>query len=171
MQSAVSDEASSINVEGLYGDHHGWLQGWLRRKLGNSFDAADLAHDTFVRVMASRRLPRHLGDEPRALLTHIAKGLVVDHWRRQEVELAYLDAVAQVPEPAAPSEEARLIIIEALMRIDAMLASLPSRTRQIFLLAQLDGLTLHQIAEQTKTPVITVRRHIHKALMACMAIG
>jgi RNA polymerase sigma-70 factor (ECF subfamily) len=51
-----------------------------------------------------------------------------------------------------------------------MLASLPARTREVFLLAQLDGLTLQQIAERTQIPVITVRRHIHKALMAFMAV-
>lgn len=158
-------------VTALYLDHHGWLYGWLRAKLGNACDAADLAHDTFVRVMASRRLPAHLGDEPRALLAHIAKGLVIDHWRRQGVERAYLDALASAPPPQAPSPETRQIVIEALVRIDAMLASLPARTREIFPLAQLDGLSLQQIAEGTRTPVITVRRHIRKALLACMAVA
>ncbi|UJB63677.1 sigma-70 family RNA polymerase sigma factor [Acidovorax sp. YS12] len=155
-------------IEGLYIDHHGWLQAWLRRRLGNAFDAADLAHDTFVRVMASQRT--QWGREPRALLTHIAKGLVIDHWRRQEVEAAYLDAIARLPAPHTPSPQARLLAIEALVRIDAMLASLPPFTREVFLLAQLDGLTLQQIAERTQKPAITVRRHIHKALVACMAL-
>lgn len=158
-------------VHALYSDHHGWLYGWLHRKLGNACDAADLAHDTFLRMIASRRLSAQFGDEPRALLTHIAKGLVIDHWRRQNVERTYLDALAHLPEPEAPSPETRLLIIEALMRIDAMLASLPARTREVFLLAQLDGLTLQQIAAHTQTPVITVRRHIHKALTACMAMA
>lgn len=147
------------------------MQAWLRGKLGNSVDAADLAHDTFVRVLASRRPPSALGDEPRALLTHIAKGLVIDHWRRRDVEAAYLRAVAQRPEPQVPSPEARLLIVEALLRIDAMLASLPPRTRKIFLLAQLDGLTLQRISERTHTPLITVRRHIQRALLACMAVA
>ncbi|MBO1112213.1 sigma-70 family RNA polymerase sigma factor [Bordetella petrii] len=167
---SAADRATQ-QVHTLYTNHHGWLYGWLRRKLGNACDAADLAHDTFVRVMVSRRLPAQLGEEPRALLTHIAKGLVIDHWRRQDVERAYLEAVAYLPEPEVPSPETRLLIIEALMRIDAMLTSLPARTREVFLLAQLDGLTLHQIAERTRIPVITVRRHIHKALMACMAVA
>ena len=34
--------------------HHGWLHNWLRAKLGNSFDAADLAQDTFIRVLRHR---------------------------------------------------------------------------------------------------------------------
>lgn len=164
----AADTLATRQVHALYSDHHGWLYGWLRGKLGNACDAADLAHDTFLRVMASRRLPAQFGDEPRALLTHIAKGLVIDHWRRQDVERAYLEALTHLPEPEAPSPETRLLIIEALMRIDAMLASLSARTREIFLLAQIDGLTLQQIAERTQTPVITVRRHIHKALVACM---
>ncbi|MFV0276791.1 MAG: sigma-70 family RNA polymerase sigma factor [Parahaliea sp.] len=158
------------DIHALYSNHHGWLRDWLRVKLGNASDAADLAHDTFLRLMVSRRPPAQLGDEPRALLTHIAKGLVVDHWRRESVERAYLEALAQLPEAEAPSPETQLLIIDALMRIDAMLTTMGARTREIFLLAQLDGLTLKQIAEQTQTPVITVRRHIKKALMACMVI-
>lgn len=168
---AAPEFALQQQIEDLYAGHHGWLQGWLRRKLGCSHQAADLAHDTFLRLMVGCRSspPAGFGEEPRALLTHIAKGLVIDHWRRQEVERAYLEAVAHLPEPQAPSPESRLIIVEALMRIDAMLASLSGRTREIFLLAQLEGLTLQKIAERTQTPVITVRRHIQKALLACMA--
>ena len=157
-------------IEVLYSDHHGWLLGWLRRRLGNACDAADLAHDTFLRLMASSRTA-NLGDEPRAFLTHVAKGLVADHWRRREVERAYLEAIAYLPEPEAPSPEARMLIIESLLRIEAMLAGLPGRTRQVFLLAQFDELTLQQISERMAMPVITVRRHIHKALVACMSVA
>ncbi|MDP9994465.1 RNA polymerase sigma-70 factor (ECF subfamily) [Variovorax boronicumulans] len=161
---------SASPIETLYSDHHGWLLGWLRRRLGDACDAADLAHDTFVRLMVSSRTT-NLGDEPRAFLTHVAKGLVADHWRRREVERAYLEAVAHLPEPEAPSPEAGMLIIESLLRIEAMLVTLPARTRQVFLLAQFDELTLQQISERMAMPVITVRRHIHKALVACMSVA
>ena len=82
---SVSGNPNS-DYHALYADHHGWLQAWLRGKLGDSADAADLAQDTFLRLMLARRQPSLLGDRPRALLTHIAKGLLVDHWRRQRVE-------------------------------------------------------------------------------------
>jgi RNA polymerase sigma-70 factor (ECF subfamily) len=64
-----------------------------------------------------------------------------------------------------------MLIIESLLRIEAMLATLPARTRQVFLLAQFDELTLQQISERMAMPVITVRRHIHKALVACMSVA
>lgn len=47
----MSAIASSHPVAELYTDHHTWLHGWLRRKLGCSHRAADLAHDTFLRLL------------------------------------------------------------------------------------------------------------------------
>lgn len=156
-------------IEALYCHHHGWLQGWLCRKLGDSNDAADLAQDTFVRLMAGRR-GMVLREEPRALITHIAKGLLIDHWRRRAVQQAYLDAIAHLPEPQVPSPETGLMIVQTLIQINVMLSRWPAQTREMFLMAQLDGLTLAQIAERTGKPVITVRRHIHKALVTCMEV-
>lgn len=154
-------------VTKLYRDHHGWLSVWLRKKLGNSFDAADLAHDTFVRLMAGRR-KEPAGDEPRALLAHIAKGLVVDHWRRRALEDAYLAVLAQLPPPEAPSPQARALILETLHAIDSALRSLPARTREIFLLSQFDGMGYAEIAQSRGVSLSTVKRHMQAALTACL---
>ncbi len=160
------DSLSADTVTKIYRDHHGWLSGWLRRKLGSSFDAADLAHDTFVRLMAGRR--QGAGAEPRALLTHIAKGLVVDHWRRRALEDAYLAVVAQLPAPEVPSPEARALILEALRAIDATLQALPARTREIFLMSQFDGIGYDDIARRLDVSLSTVKRRMQAALTACL---
>ncbi len=164
------DSAHLQQVEALYVDHHPWLQRWLRGRLGNAFVAADLAQDTFVRLMLGSWRSGQANDQPRALLTHIAKGLVIDHRRRQDVERAYLEALAHLPPAVAPSPEDRLVILEALIRIDAMLQQLPARTREIFLLAQLDGLTYAQIAQAQGVSLITVKRHMHVAFVQCLAL-
>ena len=66
---------SNDSVQTLYSDHHGWLHAWLRSKLGNAADAADLAHDTFVRLLQRRE---HLQlNTPRAFLRTVARGLVI----------------------------------------------------------------------------------------------
>lgn len=155
----------------LYTAHHDWLQGWLRARLGDSAEATDLAQDTFLRLLLAQRRNGALGLRPRALLTHIAKGVLSDHWRHRRVERAYLALLAQLPERITPSSEEQFIVIETLARIDAMLAGLPDITREVFLLAQLDGLTLQQISDKVQMPVITVRRHIRKALLAAMALS
>ncbi len=90
----------------LYRGHHHWLQSWLRKKLGCPEQAADIAQDTFVRVLAAeneRPLQQIL--EPRAYLTTIAKRLMVDFFRRADLERAYLSELAALPEALQPSPE------------------------------------------------------------------
>lgn len=162
----AAETANPDEVHALYHAHHGWLHTWLKKKLGNPFDAADLAHDTFLRLMGMRKF----GDEPRALLTHVAKGLLVDHWRRQAVERAYLDTLASQPEGRVPSPETRALILESLFLLDSMLRAMPGKTRDVFLLAQLDGLTYAEISEQLGMALITVKRHMRRGFIACMAV-
>ncbi|HSC68242.1 MAG TPA: sigma factor, partial [Cellvibrio sp.] len=84
-----------VDVQSLYAHHHRWLYHWLRRRMGCSHTAADLAQDTFVRVLARRsELGSRPVQEPRAYLWTVAKGLVVDHVRRRSLEQAYMEALA-----------------------------------------------------------------------------
>lgn len=154
-------------VKALYVDHHGWLYAWLRRRLGCSHNAADLAHDTYLRVIASGRAPTL--DEARPHLMQIAKGLVIDRHRRQLIEQAYLDALAQQPEAFAASPEDRAIALQGLLHIDAMLARLAPKVRETFLLSQFDELTYSEIAARLGISVATVRKYMFKAMEACMA--
>ncbi|WP_460122292.1 sigma-70 family RNA polymerase sigma factor [Pseudomonas sp. S2_C03] len=165
-----TEHASNQQIHTLYSEHHGWLQGWLHRKLGNRCDAADLAHDTFLRLL-TRQVTKPLGSEPRALLTHIAKGLVIDRWRRQDLERAYLETIAQLPAAEVPSPETRLLILETLTRIEALLRELPAVTRDTFLLSQIEGLTYVQIAERLDVSLITVKRHMRAAFVACLSVA
>ncbi|CCN03033.1 heme uptake regulator, partial [Bordetella bronchiseptica Bbr77] len=96
-------------VHALYREHHGWLQSWLRKKLNDAYDAADLAQDTFVRVLRHRAELATLR-EPRAYLLTIAGRLVVNHYRRRSLERAYLEPLASLP-PHAPSPEQRALIL------------------------------------------------------------
>lgn len=153
------------DVDTLYVDHHGWLDGWLRKRLGNSFDAADLAHDTFVRVLT--RDVSEIIREPRAYLTTIAQGLIANQYRRRQVEQSYLDALAQMPEQHAPSPEMRAMMLETLIEIDQLLEGLSVVVRKAFLWSQLDGLSHAEIGERLGISISTVKRHIVKALARC----
>lgn len=152
-------------IDVLYADHHGWLKGWLRRRLGNSFDAADLAHDTFMRLLA--RGHAVAAREPRALLTTVAQGVVSNFMRRRKIEEAYLATLAQLPELEAPSPETRAILLETLVELDRRLDTLPAPVRRAFLLSQLDGMKQTDIAAELGVSLATVQRHIAKAAHLC----
>ncbi|WP_433885295.1 sigma-70 family RNA polymerase sigma factor [Pseudomonas vranovensis] len=157
--------APSSSLEGLYLDHHNWLTGWLRRRLGCPDSAADLAQDTFMRLLQGRETP--LLNEPRAFLTTVAKRVLCNHYRRQDLERAYLQALAQLPEALAPSEEHRAIIFETLLELDRLLDGLPLVVKRAFLMAQVDGLGYAEIGAQLGISLATVKRYLNKAAMRC----
>lgn len=152
-------------LQGLYTDHHGWLHGWLHRKTGCSHRAADLAHDTFVRLL--ERDPPRMLVSPRAFLTTVAQRVLYNDWRRAQIERAYLEALAQQPEALVPSPEARAIVLEMLLEIDRCLDGLLALVKRAFLLAQLDGLTHREIAAALGISLATVKRHLVRAGTQC----
>ena len=161
----ATNHLTQPDIGALYSDHHGWLQQWLRRKLGNAGDAADLAQDTFIRVLGKREVPDL--QTPRAYLSTIARGLVADFFRRQNLERTYLDTLASLPAQHVPSPEARALILEALTAIDAILDGMKPAVRQAFLLSQLEGLTYPAIAERLGVTVRTVNNYMVSAFEHC----
>ncbi|NVZ69134.1 sigma-70 family RNA polymerase sigma factor [Pseudomonas costantinii] len=164
----MHDDSMASPVEQLYVNHHRWLRGWLHRRLGHSADAEDLAHDTFIRVLRSRQEVHELR-QPMAFLATIANGLLINRWRRQAIERAYLEALAAQPVAQEPSPEERHMMIETLLQLDVLLVGLSMRGRQIFFLSQLDGLTYPQIAKQLSLTVAQVQRAMGKAFSVCYA--
>ncbi len=157
------------SIDRLYGDHHTWLQTWLHRRLGSAADAADLAHDAFVRLL---RKPPAFSSIPQArlYLRTMAQGLCVDLWRRRTVEQAFLDALAAQPEAHAPSAEHQAVVLQALHEIDAMLATLPRRAAHAFVLAMGCEMTDGEVAQALGVSARMVRKYVTQAMLACVRL-
>ncbi|MDO8033952.1 sigma-70 family RNA polymerase sigma factor [Janthinobacterium sp. SUN128] len=169
--STVSPVPTS-HLSTLYSEHHGWLYGWLRGKLGNRAEAADLAQDTFVRLLGKREVTALAPlREPRGYLATIARGLLIDRYRRQALEQAYLEALAQQAEATTISAETHAIIIETLLAIDRLLDSLGQRTRAIFLLAQIAELSYVDISRRLGVSLPTVKKHLVRAYTECLMLA
>lgn len=74
---SAPDPSPGFSIETLYCDHHGWLFRWLRSRLGNAADAADLAHEAFLRLLG-KPCQFDNPDGARAYLRVMANGLCVD---------------------------------------------------------------------------------------------
>lgn len=95
--------------------------------------------------------------DPRSFLCTIAKRVMVDLFRRNALEKAYLEMLALMPEGVAPSPEERESQLETLQLVDSMLDGLNGKTREAFLLSQLDGLTYSEIAHKLGVSVSSVK--------------
>lgn len=165
-ESATQPEHS---LHTLYRDHRSWLENWLRRRLGNAWDAADLSQDTFLRVLSSSQQLAELR-EPRAYLLMVGKRLLSNFYARRSLEQAYLDALAQLPEDSMPSPEQRWLLLETLHALDELLDGLPAPVRRAFLWSQLEGLGYREIAERLKVSERTVKRYMAQAYEHCLLV-
>lgn len=170
---SVSPPHAASPMHTLYNDNHRWLLGWLRRRVGDPFDAADLVQDTFVRVLKA-----HTGRpidapppadirEPRAYLAAIAKSLMIDFFRRQTLERTYLEVLAALPQQDVPSLETQAVLRSALMEIDAMLDGLGLKVKQAFLMAQCEDMPYADIARRLGVSRRTVDNYLARAMAHC----
>jgi len=159
----ITNSSANELVSQLYVHHHSWIFNFLRRKLGCTHEAADLTQDTFIKVMLKDNLKEVM--EPRAYITHIAHGVMVNHVRRKEIERAYLECIKHQPESEYYSPETKVIVLETLFQIDEMLDGLSAKVKKAFLLSQLEGLSHSEIAHEMKVTVSSVRKYIAKALL------
>lgn len=151
----------------LYREHNHWLHQWLQRRIGCAHQAADLAQDTFIRLLAGRMERLVELREPRAYLTTVARGVLIDHIRRRELERAYLEALAALPEEHSPSPEQRYLAVEALLEVDRMLDGLSPKAKAAWLFSRIDGLQQADIAQRLGVSASRVRQYLAEAAKRC----
>ena len=156
----------------LYTDHHSWLQGWLRRRLGSAAEAADLAQDTFVRLLTGKAARSFASaGEARAYLRTTAHHLCINLWRRQEIERAWLDILATTPPALYPSAERQAIVLQALEEIGRMLRGLSPKAARGFTLAVVCEMTDDEVGAELGVSGRMVRKYVAQAMLACLTLG
>lgn len=156
------EQALDLEFVHCYGSHLDWLTNWFQRRLSCNGLAYELAQDVFVRLYEQRqRMP--LIREPKAWLTTVAHGLLVNHYRRADLEKAYLAAIASLPSGYAPSPEQKAMLLETLIELDGCLANLPCKARKAFLMAQLEGEKLQDIALELGISLSMVKKYMAQA--------
>jgi len=168
---SAAEPSFQQQVHVLYSDHHGWLFAWLRRRLGCSHNAADVAQDTFLRIIASRDalLGGAALSEPRAYLVTVSRNLLIDRARRQSIERAYLTELAQIAGqlPGYPSPEETLAALQALEQISAALERVAPKAREAFLLHYLEGRTQVAVAQRLGVSTRMVQKYLIQCLLQC----
>jgi len=156
-------------VAALYRHHHAWLQGQLQRRLGNAADAADLAHDAFLRLL---KQPLYFDGvaQTRSYLRRMVDGLCVDLWRRRSIEAAWLETLRTHPQALAPSAEHQVIVLETLVEIDTWLRRLPAKAAQAFVMTAACGMTYAQAAQALGVSVRMVAKYVARATLHCMLL-
>lgn len=140
------------------------LFSFVFRILKNEDEANDIVQEVFVKIWESRE---KLGDFKllNSYIFTIAYNNSIDLIRKRINSNKYLDhlkssSVIQI----SPATISDIEFNELNIQVEKLIANLPERQKQVYLLHREDGLTYPEIAERLKISKNTVENHMVKAL-------
>jgi RNA polymerase sigma factor (sigma-70 family) len=144
-------EASKPDVEQLQAT----LNRYCLSITGSSWDAEDLAQDTWLKALAALKQGRH--QNPEALLLRIAKNNWIDQLRRKHA----WSLIMQQQRLQITSPEYGLLNIE--MAFEALIKHLSPLQRSVFLLRDVCGYSNNEAAGMLNTTEGAVKAALHRA--------
>lgn len=154
----------TIALFAAYCEHRPELLGRLLRRLGSPSLAEDLAQELYLRLERLGAIPSIRN--PRALLLQAADNLARDHIkiesRRAELRRNAHDLLWEDVDEVDP--ERQLVALDEVRRTLQVIATMPDRRREIFILNRFQGATQRDIAEQFGISTIAVEKHMRKAV-------
>jgi RNA polymerase sigma-70 factor (ECF subfamily) len=151
-------------LEVLVADHHAFIWRSLRRLGVPDGDIDDSCQQVFL--VAHRRLAEIAHDCERAFLFQTALRVAAD-WRRahkRRVEQASID-ILEIPDTAANPEQ-QIDARRARAMLDRVLAVMPMNLRAVFVLFELEEMTMAEIAVVADIPPGTVASRLRRARQA-----
>ena len=150
--------------EAFYRRHVQQVVGLAQRLLGNSWDAEDVAQETFITAFESWSQLRDL-ERARSWLMQIAVRQVHRKFRRRRLRrLLGLDRnLDDLPLEALIREDTSVEVRAELLVLDTALKSLPPPCKIAWMLRYVEGLPLDEVAEKCECSLATVKRRIASA--------
>lgn len=156
------------DLKALFLAHRRELHAYLTHKLRDKDAAADLTQETFLRYVEHGRGAAVLHD--RSYLYRTAHNLAVDHIRetvRRRTDAVAAGDLAGLADER-PSLEDAADARQRLDRLRRIVQELPERTRRVFVLNRIDGLTHREVAVRLGISDSSVQKHLAKALRHVM---
>lgn len=154
-------------LKGLFLAHRQELQAYLTNMLKDTETAADLTQEAFLRYAEQNSASGANVENARSYLYRTAHNLAIDHVRqkaRQKTDPSDHDDMADIADDQ-PTQEEQADARQKLGRLQTVVAELPERTRQIFVLNRVEGLSYAETAEQLGISESSVQKHLAKALL------
>lgn len=154
-------------LKGLFLAHRRELHAYLTEKLKDSEAAADLTQEAFLRFAEQKAGGDIAILNGRSYLYRTAHNLAIDHVRlraRQKADAASHDNMTTIPDDR-PTQEDEADSRQKLDRLRSAVAELPERTRQIFVLNRIEGLSYAETANRLGVSESSVQKHLAKALL------
>jgi RNA polymerase sigma-70 factor, ECF subfamily len=150
--------------EAFYRRHVLQVVGLAQRLLGNSWDAEDVAQETFIAAFQLWGQLRDL-ERARSWLMQIAVRQVHRKFRKRRLlRLLGLDrGVDDLPLEALARDDTAAEVRSELMVLESVLKSMPPKRKIAWMLRYVEGLPLEEVAQQCDCSLATAKRRVAAA--------
>lgn len=156
---------AALVMDGLKKLRHALIRRLIRRGTLPQ-DAEDAIHDAFVRLCLAQK--KQVVRNPAAFLTDVVMKVRVERWRSaQRYHKLFVDEPAEALNlvDVSPRPDDYLQADQRLEQMWRRLGQLSPRTREIFFLHRLQGLSYAQIAASMGISVSAIEKHIARAAL------
>jgi RNA polymerase sigma factor (sigma-70 family) len=159
-------EAQNKELDKTIHTEQGKLLNFISTRMPSAEDAEDVLQDVFYEFVETTRGPEPL-ERAVAWLYRVARNKITDWYRKRKPErledkkvmnddedepLLLRDILASVDRPA----DDQMLLKAISEELTDALELLPEKQKEVFVLHELEGVSLKEIAERTQTPIKTV---------------
>jgi RNA polymerase sigma-70 factor, ECF subfamily len=153
---SAANNGDVIGYENLYHRHRDWVFNLAWRFTGNCDDALDVLQETFIYLLG--KFPGfELTSNLRTFLYPVVKNLSIESNRKKQ---RFVGSEEELAQTAAPISH-KVDMDEGLA---AVLATMPSESREILLMRFVDDMTIEEIADVLALPLSTVKSRLYRTL-------
>lgn len=136
------------------------LQRFVLSRGISSDDSLDVVQDCFVKLW--QNCAKLTADHAGPFLLKIARNLSIDQYRRGQVRLKYKKGLIK----DIDRQDGQFLLEETEFKdkIERTIASMPEKSREVFILSRFDKMTYKEIANSLEISVKAVEKRMGKAL-------
>ncbi len=170
MSSSFSDQELLISLKNgdhgvfsiIYDQYAASLMDYAAVRVDTFEDANDIIHDLFVQLWENRD-KLEIKYSFKAFLYFCLKRRILDYYRKNKTRQAYADQLQILAQSFIDAPDSELHAKELADIVQKIIAEMPSRMREIYLLSREQHLSIGEIASNLNISEQTVKNQLYRA--------
>ncbi|UTW45758.1 RNA polymerase sigma factor [bacterium SCSIO 12696] len=156
------------NISSFFIEHSLFLKKFLARFLTSEQDIEDVAQEAYLKAYCAEK-DRGDIEQPKAFLFTIAKNLALNELNKKSRQITkYLEDCEELVElDKGQTPDSQFEAVETLSIYCEAIASLPEKSRRVYLMRKVHGLPHKEIAKRLEMSLSSVEKHLKFGVLSC----
>lgn len=153
---------SEKEFKALFDKYYDSIKSFIYYKIGDIDLSEDIAQEAFVKFWESR--DKVILETIKTYLYTIANNLMLNHIKHGKVVLQFEQKQNKKDGEVETNPEYKMELDEFQNTLNDTISAIPEKSREVFLMNRIDGLTYNEISERLGVSVKAIEKRMSKAL-------